>query len=340
LVRNLWYEYKELLLLHSGETVVRNGNKGSFLWFRKRNGGSSLLEGGKGDKTIVERTQDEPNANQLTSEEILSYNVTRKFPLPLDAVYRLQPHVIKVKVHGGLEYLPKEGPALIAVKHQGFWDAYLLRLLVEKATGRKEDIYAFAGAGDFSTRKGSFRRLKSVLFRILTLFYNYGHATIPIRQGSWRKTLKRLAGEKNVLLLHSPEGFPSIEMTRAKVGIGLLQYDLGFPVIPIALWGLTPFFISRIRMGAAHFAEWLRCFPLLRHLPNPFYPKERETAHILIGEPLYPFPDQSQYTHYRDRKRLYQIYTDRIMEKIASMMPEEFRGYYKDKVKQEVGQDG
>ena len=141
-------------------------------------------------------------------------------------------------------------------------------------------------------------------------------------------------------MLHSPEGFPSIQMTRAKVGIGVIQYDLKIPVIPIALWGLTPWFLSRIRIGAAHFVEWLRCFRFLRHLPNPFYPKERETAHILIGEPLYPFPDQSQYSSYRDRKRLYQIYTDRIMEKIASMMPEEFRGYYRDKVKQEASPNG
>jgi len=278
--------------------------------------------------------------NQLTSEEILSYKVTRRFPLPLDAVYRLQPHVITVKVHGGLEHLPKEGPALIAVKHQGFWDEYLLRLLVEKATGRKDDIYVFAGAGDFPAQKGLIWSFKSILFRIATVFYNYGHATIPIRQGSWRKTLKRLAEERNLLLLHSPEGYPSIQMIRAKVGIGLLQYDLNIPVIPIALWGLTPFFISRSRMGAAHFVEWLRCFPCLRHLRNPFYPKERETANILIGEPLYPFPDQSQYTRYHDRKRLYQIYTDRIMEKIASMMPEQFRGYYKDKVKKEASPDG
>jgi hypothetical protein len=50
----------------------------------------------------------------------------------------------------------------------------------------------------------------------------------------------------------------------------------------------------------------------------------------MIGEPIYPFEDQGSE---EDRKRIYQVYTDRIMMSLASMLPEAFRGYYKDWVK-------
>ena len=287
-----------------------------------------MRTGEKRSALTTDTTQDNTLSGEITGDDILAYTVKRRFPLPVDAIYRIMPHFILLKVHGGLQYLKTKGTVIWITKHQGVWDQYFLRQLAYKIGGRRwEDVYPFAWGGDFPGRKGLIWRLKEIIMRILFLVGNLGHSYLDIRQGKWREDVRGLADEKEFVLLVSPEG-PSIEMKKAELGAGVLQRDLKVPLIPIALWGLSPYF-SKVVYAKAIFVEWLRCFPLLRRLPNPYFPEERVTANLCIGEPIYPFEDQGSH---EERKKIYQIYTDRVMKKVASMLPEEFRGYYRDKL--------
>lgn len=279
------------------------------------------------------RTEEQPaprKVEHLTSEDVLRYDTKRRFPLPLDGIYRMLPHFLTVRVLGGSEHLPRTGSAIIAFKHQGFFDQYVLRLVLEKATNRKEDIFPFAWAGELPGKKTLRMRLMMFFWRIVFLFCNHGHPTLPIRQETWREDLKRRMDEGPGLVIHAPEGYPCREMREAKPGTAIMQNDLQVPVIPIAMWGFSPFTYPKILLLKAVFVEWLKLLPFLGRLANPYYPAEKEAAHFLIGEPIHPFPEQESPEH---RRRHYLLQNDRIMHTIASMMPEQLRGYYRDKVK-------
>jgi 1-acyl-sn-glycerol-3-phosphate acyltransferase len=264
----------------------------------------------------------------VSGEEILAYTVKRRFPLPIDGIYKAMPHFIKLKIHGGLEHLKTKGTVIWVTRHQSVWDQYFLRHLATKIGGRSwNDVYPFAWGGDMPG-KGFVPRLKELIMRFFFLVQNTGHAYLVIKQGRWRKDVEELAQKKAFVLLVSPEG-PSIQMTKARLAAGILQRDLKVPVIPNALWGLNPF-QSLMQYSLASFVEWLRCFPVLKVLPNPFLPKKRLVANFMTGEPIYPFDDQGSE---QDRQKIYQEYTDRIMVSLATMLPEAFRGYYRDWVK-------
>lgn len=286
---------------------------------------------GKASETAAPRRGDVAgDRGELSSDEILEYKQTRRFPLPLDAIYRMIPKWVTIKVVGGVENLPRQGSAVLAFKHQGFFDQYLLRLLVRKVTGRPNaDIVTFAWSGDLPDRKGLRGRLQILVWKLLSLVCNGGDPTLKIRRETWREDLKDLARRQDFLLIHAPEGFPSVTMTEAKPGTGIMQYDLQVPVIPIGLWGLSPARTPRSLLMKSMLFEWLRCFPGLRRLRNPHVPAAKETAHWLVGEAILPDPPPDGGV---DRRELYRRYNDRIMKAIASLVPEEIRGFYKDQV--------
>jgi len=271
---------------------------------------------------------DDTEPDQLAGEEILAYTMKRRFPLPIDGIYRAMPHFITLKVHGGLRHLKTKGTVIWVTKHQSIWDQYFVRLLAVKVGGKNwNDVYVLAWGGDLPG-KGFIPRLKELIMRLFFLLQNTGHSYLVTEGGRWRRDAKELAKRKEFVLLVSPEG-PAIQMTQARLAAGILQRDLKVPVIPNALWGLNPF-QSLSQYALASFVEWLRCFPILKCLPNPFFPKKRLVANLMTGEPIYPFGDQGSE---EDRQRIYQVYTDRIMMSLATMLPEAFRGYYRDWVK-------
>lgn len=107
------------------------------------------------------------------------------------------------------------------------------------------------------------------------------------------------AGE---LVLVAPEGTRNHELREGRVGVAYLASRTGTLVIPVAIEG-TP------------------GFPVLRTSKRWKEPG----AHIRIGNPFYFRPDLSN-----ARSRQLRLMTDEAMYILASLLPEDRRGVYKD----------
>ncbi len=117
-----------------------------------------------------------------------------------------------------------------------------------------------------------------------------------------RKVLKRL--KQGGILVLSPEGTrsPTAELQTAWPGASFLALKAGVPIVPVGLSG----------------SEDRIFFPNLRRL-------RRTKVVVQIGAPfiLTPIPEQT-------REDAIQAYTDEIMCQIASLLPPEYRGVYRD----------
>jgi len=130
-------------------------------------------------------------------------------------------------------------------------------------------------------------------------------AVIPVRRGEVdRQALARAravlaAGE---VILLAPEGTRSPALLQAKEGVALLADRSGAPVIPIAVEGTDQFPTLSLK-------KW-----------------RGQAAVIRIGRPLRfrPAPGGKA-----DRQRL-RLMTDEAMYLLASLLPEERRGFYRD----------
>ncbi len=139
-----------------------------------------------------------------------------------------------------------------------------------------------------------------------TLLRLFGHAIFVRRGEPDRKAIMRaIQWLKNGGVLGlAPEGTRSRSgvLQRGKPGLAYIASRTGVPIVPVAMWGQEKFWkeVRRFR---------------------------RPTIHIRVGEPL-TLPG----TPNRAKGPELDAYTDEVMKRIARMLPEAYRGYYKDKV--------
>ncbi|MDC7221858.1 MAG: lysophospholipid acyltransferase family protein [Spirochaetales bacterium] len=125
---------------------------------------------------------------------------------------------------------------------------------------------------------------------------------IPItRSGVDQKAIAACRGvlERGDFLCIAPEGTRSKsgKMKKAKPGVTLFITP-DAPVIPLAFWGLE---------------NYSKNLKKLRRTP----------MHIRVGEPFYPKKPSGRFS---GEKR--QEMVDDMMNRVAALMPEEYRGYY------------
>ncbi len=102
------------------------------------------------------------------------------------------------------------------------------------------------------------------------------------------------------LLGVAPEGTRSKTgaLQRGKAGTAYLAYKTGAAIVPVGIWGQE------------------KVFPALRKL-------RREAIHVKVGVP-FTLPESGAKVSSKDLD----VYADMIMEKIASLLPPEYRGEY------------
>jgi 1-acyl-sn-glycerol-3-phosphate acyltransferase len=147
----------------------------------------------------------------------------------------------------------------------------------------------------------------SIMFRLIGAF--------PVdRQGAdlgaLRESQNLIAGGN--LLLMFPEGTRSKDrqMHAGFPGSALIAYRTGAPIIPVAIWG----------------TEHLK-WPLLF-----FKPKMHPRVNVRIGAPFYP-PKAERITSDQAKSA-----TDDIMRHVAELLPEEYRGVYREAVAAHAGE--
>jgi 1-acyl-sn-glycerol-3-phosphate acyltransferase len=117
-----------------------------------------------------------------------------------------------------------------------------------------------------------------------------------------RKALRRSMEvlEAGGLLGVAPEGTRSRsgKLQRGKAGTAYIAYKTGSPIIPVGIWGQE------------------KVFPALRRL-------RRETIHVRFGQ-VFTLPRVPGKVSSRDLD----AYADMIMERIAELLPPEYRGEY------------
>ncbi len=139
-----------------------------------------------------------------------------------------------------------------------------------------------------------------------TLLRLFGHAIFVRRGEPDRKAITRAIQwlKKGGVLGLAPEGTRSRSgvLQKGKAGIAYMASRTGAPIVPVAMWGQETFWkeVRRFR---------------------------RPTIHIRVGKPLVLTA-----TPKRAKGPELDMYTDEIMKHIALMLPEAYRGYYKDKV--------
>lgn len=106
-------------------------------------------------------------------------------------------------------------------------------------------------------------------------------------------------------VLIAPEGRLTFKpgLRQAKLGIAYLAQQAHVPVIPAGVVGCGPDFLRRVIRG------------------------QRPRVRILIGSPIH-LPDINKLR--LARKEAYRRNADRIMAHLASLLPEDYRGYYAD----------
>ena len=170
----------------------------------------------------------------------------------------------------GHEYLPREGPFLLAANHASHLDAFAVLV----ALGDRASEVSLVGARDYFFN-WAWQRL--LLPRALPI--------IPFdREGDFLQGLRlcREAIRRGRSLLIFPEGTRSRtdEMQPFKAGVGVLAVELGIPLIPTAIEGTQ------------------RALPKGRWFPR------RQPLRVSFGPPVLPGPprdgdEHGPYEHYR-----------------------------------------
>ena len=125
------------------------------------------------------------------------------------------------------EYIPSDGPAILASNHLSFSDSIFLPLVIPRRV-------TFLAKADYFTGKGIKGRLNKAFFA--------GVGQVPIdRSGGAAseaalRTAKRILAEGNLLGLY-PEGTrsPDGRLYRGKTGVARMALEAGVPVIPVAM---------------------------------------------------------------------------------------------------------
>ena len=194
---------------------------------------------------------------------------------------------------GPLEGLPADGPLILASNHLSNADPPLIASWLTPAMGRAVHWMAKQEALDWPVA-GAFLK---------------ANGAFGIRRGAADTDAFRLA--KRVLddgrvLGTFPEGTrsPTGALQKAKEGVTLLAIRTGAPVLPVAVWGTERF--------------WPRGSAFL-------HPGGR--VHLRVGVPFV----LERRTLEGRRESLEEV-TDRLMERIAILLPPGYRGAYADRV--------
>lgn len=140
-----------------------------------------------------------------------------------------------------------------------------------------------------------------------TLLRVFGHAIFVQRGEPDRRAITRAIRwlQAGGVLGIAPEGTRSRTgaLQPGKPGTAYLATRTGVPVVPVAIWGQEKF--------------WRE----VRHFRRP-------RVYVRIGEPLY-LPAAAR----RAKGPELDLYTEQIMLRIAEMLPEAYRGVYRNKVR-------
>jgi 1-acyl-sn-glycerol-3-phosphate acyltransferase len=197
---------------------------------------------------------------------------------------------------------------------------YLRRWTVEgmenvPKTGRAILVSNHLNNADPCIIPGVFKRriitmAKKEMFKwpVISLLFRFIGAFPVDRQGADLSALREAQSvvHDGILLLMFPEGTRSRDrqLHRGFPGTALVAYRTGAPVIPIAIWG-------------SESIKWPWVF---------FRPFIGPHVHIRVGQPFYP-PKAERFT----TKAAVEA-TDGIMRHIAELLPDEYRGEYRDGV--------
>jgi 1-acyl-sn-glycerol-3-phosphate acyltransferase len=195
----------------------------------------------------------------------------------------------------GLEYVPAEGPVIMAINHNSFMDSIFLPLMVKRPM-------TFLAKDEYFITPG----FKGFLMR--TFFKGVGQVPIDRSGGNaseaaLRTGVKVLAGG-NILGIY-PEGTrsPDGKLYRGHTGVARMALAGNAPVIPVALHGTRDV-----------------------QPPNKRLPRVRKIS-INIGEPL----DFSRYEGMENDRFVLRSMTDEIMYEIMQLSGQEYSDMYANK---------
>jgi 1-acyl-sn-glycerol-3-phosphate acyltransferase len=187
----------------------------------------------------------------------------------------------------GLEYFPRQGPALIVFNHLGDADVVLLAAALPAPL-------AIEGIGKIELYD---HWLVGPLFRAYGVIWV--HRGRPDRKAI-RAGLEALEQGRMVVL--APEGRQSVtgELEEGTDGAAFLAMKSGAPIVPVALTGTENENIY------GHLKRWKRA-PVTLSVGEPFILREQS-----------------------DRQSMMREGTRQIMEALANLLPESYRGIYKE----------
>ena len=167
--------------------------------------------------------------------------------------------------------------------------------------------------GVFKRRMITMAKKEMFKWPVINLLFRFIGAFPVDRQGADLGALREAQSvlHDGILLLMFPEGTRSRDRQLHKgfAGSALIAYRTGAPIIPVAIWGTE-------------------------HLTWPFLfikPLMHPRIHVRIGKPFYP-PKAERITSEQAK-----VATDDIMRHIAELLPEEYRGEYREAVAAEFG---
>lgn len=199
-------------------------------------------------------------------------------------------HLLASVTIRGIENVPYGKPYIAVINHISTFDPPFA------LTFWPENIEAL-GASDIWERAAFGQNLLVRLF-----------GATPVRRGEYdRQALERVAHvlKSGYPLLMSPEGgrTHSVAMRQARPGLAFLVEMTHSPVVPVGITGTTDDFFKKAIRGL------------------------RPPLTMTIGKPLILPPVDGRG---EARRACRQHNTDLVMAHIASLLPEEYRGYYAD----------
>jgi 1-acyl-sn-glycerol-3-phosphate acyltransferase len=200
-------------------------------------------------------------------------------------------------VVAGRQYVPDEGPAIIASNHLSFSDSIFMPLMVKRKV-------TFVAKAEYFTGPG----LKGWLIKMFFV----GTGTIPVDRSGGRAaqaaldTQLRVLREGNLAGIY-PEGTrsPDGRLYRGKTGVARLALESGAPVIPVVM------------LNADEIQP-----------PGKVIPRVKRVK-IRFGEPL----DFSRYQGMAGERFVERAITDEIMYELMELSGREYVDVYAQKVK-------
>lgn len=200
----------------------------------------------------------------------------------------------------GLEYVPTEGPAILASNHLSFMDSLFLPLVVSRRV-------TFLAKSDYFTEPGLKGRLKKMFFS--------GVGQLPVDRSGGRasvaalETGKRVLGQGQLLGIY-PEGTrsPDGRLYRGKTGVARMALEAAVVVVPCAM------------IGTFEVQPQGRLLPRIRRVG------------IRFGRPL----DFSRYAGMEGDRFVLRSMTDEIMYELMMLSGQEYVDRYAVKAKAEL----